>query len=187
MNVLDYCLKINDAIPEDICDEIINIFDSSEKKSRLERGGYPNWTYLFTQDIENEHKDLINKKITEQCQNVLLSYKKYLGEYGNYFNSHDFNWEGANIKCYQGGTDDKYGYHADVSSLSTSKRFLAMIWYLNDNFDGGETVFYPDCKIKPAKGSVLVFPPFWMYPHCGKPVLKGKKYILSNYCLWSHG
>ncbi len=90
MNVLDYCLKINNAIPEEICDEIINIFDSSKKLSRLERDGYQNWTYLFAQDIETEHKDLINKKITEQCQSVLLSYEKYLGEYGNYFNSRTF-------------------------------------------------------------------------------------------------
>ena len=100
MNVLDYCLKINDAIPDAICDEIINIFDNSKRKGRLERDGYPNWTFIYAQDIESEHRDIINKKITEQCQSVLLSYQKYLGEYGTYFNSHKFEWEGANIKCY---------------------------------------------------------------------------------------
>ena len=56
---------------------------------------------------------------------------------------------------------------------------------LNDDFEGGETVFYPDVSIKPKKGSVLLFPPYWMFPHRGNPVIKGKKYILSTYCLWS--
>ena len=111
---------------------------------------------LCINDYHDEHRDLINNKIDDQCHNVSTKLSKISWRIWNFFNSNDVR-EGANIKCYQGGTNDEYGYHADVSSMSVSLRYLAMIWYLNDDFDGGETVFYPDLSIKPTKGSVLVF------------------------------
>ena len=188
MNVLDLCLKIDQAIPDSICDEFISIFDESDKKQRLDRNGYPNWTNLFVQDLtDHEYYDVIQQKIEKQNHIFLNTYQNYIGEHGKYFESHTFEFEGGNIKCYESGTEDRYDFHADTSSLLTSRRYLAMIWYLNDDFEGGETVFYPECSIKPQKGSVLIFPPYWMFPHSGKPVWKGKKYIMSTYCLWSNG
>jgi len=59
-----------------------------------------------------------------------------------------------------------------------------MMVYLNDNFDGGETVFpiFQDV-IKPKKGSLLIFPPLWTYLHRGNPPLKPgyAKYFLMTY------
>ena len=45
----------------------------------------------------------------------------------------DFDFEGSNIKKYVGGTDDVYKRHADVASIDTSQRFVAMLFYLNDD------------------------------------------------------
>ena len=75
--------------------------------------------------------------------------------------------------------------HYDSSAKEGIYDLFAALLYLNDDFEGGETVFYPDVSIKPKKGSVLLFPPYWMFPHRGNPVIKGKKYIMSTYCLWS--
>ena len=118
---------------------------------------------------------------------VARKYQNWLGEYGINFNTSDFIFEGSNIKKYVGGTNDVYKRHADVASLETCQRFVAMIFYLNDDFEGGKTIFYPKCEITPKKGSVVVFPPYWLFPHEGTPVLKGNKYIMSNYCLWNYG
>ena len=181
MNILDYCLKIDNVVPDEICDEYIRLFEDSDKKQRLDRGGYPNWTNLF---IGTHHK-VAEKKILSLSQTIALKYQEYLGEYGKHFNTNTFTLEGSNIKRYIGGSTDKYDTHADVASYDTSLRYVAFIYYLNDDFEGGETVFYPDVSIKPKKGSVLLFPPYWMFPHRGNPVIKGKKYILSTYCLWS--
>ena len=85
------------------------------------------------------------------------------------------------IKRYNVG--DRFEQHVDVGNLDSCRRFLAFLFYLNDDFEGGGTLFRtPDVKyIKPQKGSVLVFPPTWQYPHEGLPVTKGTKYILSTY------
>ena len=181
MNVLDFVLKIDGVLPDDICDELIKLFEESEHKDRLEKGGYPNWTNLF---ICNHHP-----RAEQKLHNVYLAvarkYQEWLGEYGLHFNTRDFRFEGSNVKKYVGGTDDVYKRHADVADLNTSQRFVAMLFYLNDDFEGGETIFYPEMSIKPKKGSVVVFPPYWLFPHEGTPVTKGEKYIMSSYCLWN--
>ena len=51
---------------------------------------------------------------------------------------------------------------------------------LNDVETGGNTVF-KDFMIQPKKGSLLVFPPLWMFPHKGEPPISGPKYIMSTY------
>lgn len=59
-------------------------------------------------------------------------------------------------------------------------RTLTYIWYLNDDFEEGETEF-GDFKVKPEKGSLLVFPSEFSYPHKGNPPVGGNKYILTGW------
>lgn len=182
MNVLKFVLKIENGIPHDYCDELVELFEKSEHTSRLDNGGYPNWTNLF---LGNNHPEM-EKKLYDVYLAVARKYQLWLGEYGLYFNTNEFDFECSNIKKYVGGTDDVYKRHADLSSLVTSRRFVAMLFYLNDDFEGGDTIFYPNTSIRPQKGSVVVFPPYWLFPHEGTPVIKGNKYIMSTYCLWNY-
>ena len=84
-----------------------------------------------------------------------------------------------------GGEDsEQFGDHVDVTSHLGGKRMLILMVYLNDNFGGGETVFplYGD-TIKPKKGSLLMFPPMWMYMHRGNPPLApgyAKYYLMTS-------
>ena len=52
---------------------------------------------------------------------------------------------------------------------------LSIIIMLNDDYDGGEFVV-ADKEIKPKKGSSIIFPSNFMYPHEAKPVTKGTRY-----------
>ena len=61
---------------------------------------------------------------------------------------------------------------------------LILMVYLIDDFGGGETVFpLISDSIKPKKGSILMFPPMWMYLHRGNPPLAPgyAKYFLMTY------
>ena len=180
MNVLDFTMQIQGALPDDLCDDLIDLFEKSEHKQRYDNGGYPNWTNLFL----SIHHPEIDSQLSRWMGAVALKYRQETLPYGEHFNLRDYHLEGCNIKKYVGGSNDVYGRHADSSSLETSRRFIAMLFYLNDDFEGGETIFYPKNIVRPKKGSVLVFPPFWLFPHEGRPVTKGTKYIMSNYCLW---
>ena len=84
-----------------------------------------------------------------------------------------------------GGPDsEQFKDHVDVTSHEGGKRFLIMMVYLNDDFEGGETVFpLLGDTIKPKKGRLLLFPPTWNYLHHGNPPLKPgyAKYFLMTY------
>jgi hypothetical protein len=70
--------------------------------------------------------------------------------------------------------------HVDVQDYASARRYLAFLWYLNDVEDGGKTVF-TGLTIAPKRGTLIVFPPLWMFPHKGEPPISGPKYILSGY------
>lgn len=78
-----------------------------------------------------------------------------------------------------------YHWHIDGGSHDFADRQLVAVWYLNDvDGPGGETEFlFQNLKIKPKKGSLLLFPPFWTHEHRGVTLEKGVKYIATT---WLH-
>lgn len=61
-------------------------------------------------------------------------------------------------------------------------RRLSMVFYLNDDYEGGELVF-PRQKLtlKPRAGSLVLFPPSWDYPHASLDVKSGVKYCVVSW------
>lgn len=85
------------------------------------------------------------------------------------------------IKRYRAGSDDRFQPHFD-SIGEVSNRYLVFLWYLNDVAEGGDTEFVDlGLKVAPKAGRLLVFPPYWMFQHAGRPPVSGDKYILSTY------
>jgi prolyl 4-hydroxylase len=88
------------------------------------------------------------------------------------------------LKRYRPGREESFQLHFD-SIYSVASRYLVFLWYLNDVADGGETRFPQlGIAVKPARGRLLVFPPYWMYQHEGVPPRSGDKFILSTYLLF---
>ena len=75
------------------------------------------------------------------------------------------------------------GYSPHIDDLGFGcNRFITALWYLNDNYDGGETEFiYQGISIKPEIGKLILFPPWWTHLHTGRKVTKGKKYICTTW------
>lgn len=73
-------------------------------------------------------------------------------------------------------------WHFENQSLVNCRRLTSWIIYLNDNFEGGETEFlYLHQRIKPKKGSLLIFPAGFTHTHRGNPPLNGEKYIAAGW------
>ena len=58
---------------------------------------------------------------------------------------------------------------------------IAMLFYLNDVRNGGETEFISGKKVRPSTGKLVMFPATWNFIHRGVPPKKSKKYIISSY------
>ena len=177
---MDKFVRTCECFDEKTCRVIIDLFENSQVKERIENAGVPTFTQVNINSSGKADKfmQLLCYKIVE----VIKEYKKDLPEFVNWFPD-KFAFEELRIKKYEPNSDDEFGLHVDVQDHQSAKRYLAFLVYLNDDFKGGETTFpYHNLTVKPETGTVLVFPPTWQYPHRGMPVRSGSpKYVMSTY------
>ena len=170
----------DDVLESDTCKLLIEFFDQSlDHHEILEQEGKPNFTQINLTKQSNSTDELskVHTHIIKKVQTYRDSYYKFIDS-RVFPSKHAF--EQIRIKRYNTGGKDRFDTHVDVSDYSSARRFLSFMFYLNDVSEGGETIFR-DKKITPKKGSLLVFPPLWMYPHRGEPPLSNPKYIMSTY------
>ena len=80
---------------------------------------------------------------------------------------------------------DYYDWHHDgefhLCPEHANVRKFTYIWYLNEDFDEGETEFYDGTLVKPETGLLVLFPATWTFYHRGRPPKNGKKYICTGW------
>ena len=170
-----YATVLKGLEPE-VCDAIVSHFVNSDKKESVNDNGYP----TFTQLNLNDHYPEMVKYLVNATRELYIQYIDLYDEVEEYLPPFK-KLESFRVKRYNSNSDDRFDMHVDVASTPASPRALSFLYYLNDDFEGGETHFEGWQKIIPKKGNVIVFPPYWMFPHAGLPVIKGTKYIMSTY------
>ena len=180
MLLSNFCRIWDNALSNEVCDKFITLYnENSDLLERLEQNHYPCLTQLdFTKHKELDSK--LHDYMIEHAFACLGLYKNVVKEAR--FWPEKFSFENFRIKHYKEGGHDRFDEHVDSCNYDSSKRFFSFFWYLNDVEKGGETEFTNlGIKIEPKKGRLLTFPPLWMFPHTGNPVIKGEKYILHTY------
>lgn len=73
-------------------------------------------------------------------------------------------------------------WHTENLSLDYKSRVTAFMVYLNDVEDGGETEFlFESLRVKPTKGTLVVWPAGYTHAHRGNPPLSGVKYVVTSW------
>lgn len=180
-----FCIVRDGHLPEQICSTLITTFNNIREKSpgriaRYNTGGIPNFNEL---NLMMELPTNQIQYLTGAAFEALRYYKSVV--YDTRYWPAKFGLEHFRIKHYAPGGEDRFDIHVDAASNETSKRFLIFFWYLNTVDVGGETEIFlngaPPRKVKPQVGRLIMFPPFWMFPHQGHPPMSGDKYLLSSY------
>jgi hypothetical protein len=79
-------------------------------------------------------------------------------------------------------TEGYHMWHYEYETDSPTPRIVVWSIYLNDVEEGGETEFLHQSKrIKPKKGSILMWPAGYTHIHRGNPPLSGEKYIVTGW------
>jgi prolyl 4-hydroxylase len=90
------------------------------------------------------------------------------------------------IRVYRYGPGEKHGAHWDtvVHLDGGIQSLVTLVFYLNDDFEGGETEF-PELnqRISPRKGSALLFQHRIL--HTATEVVKGAKFVLRTDILYA--
>jgi predicted 2-oxoglutarate/Fe(II)-dependent dioxygenase YbiX len=84
---------------------------------------------------------------------------------------------------------DKGGFmsrHVDNIHHSHGQQYgypqVSALLYLNDDYVGGE-FYVADKKFLPIKGSAIIFPSNFMFPHEAKPVTKGTRWSIVTWLM----
>lgn len=177
----------DNAIPDKLCDELIELFDSSPDNHRRGITMSGNSDIKVTTDISIfPPGDLpINGVVTELDTYLSGFISDVMRDYMLTFDwlacAGDIIDTGFLIQKYDAGKGT-YGEHIDgdpwTEHLNT--RIFGIIGYLNTVDDGGGTYFrYQDLYINAIKGRVAIFPSSWVHPHTGTIPLSNDKYIVS--------
>jgi hypothetical protein len=197
----NFIKKYDNVLQDSFCDRIIEIFETSSNTDH----GAVGYSRNINKDIKNSmdlhfsHVNHINNDEILRIDNVIHNVlKSYLGSYFKNINNEQlyntninknilFNYKdgpefdtGYNIQKYH-KQEGYYNYHNDSSVENEKYRTITFIFYLNDVYEGGYTEFFGNYKIIPKKGSLLLFPASWLYPHSGTMPISNDKYILTGW------
>jgi hypothetical protein len=156
------------------------LFDQvPDKHERHDNDGKPNFTqFNFTENRE------LTPEVGQVHNHIIKKIFEYRDKYYEFVDKRVFPEEHAleqfRIKKYEPNNIDQFDTHVDVVDYGTARRFLSFMWYLNDVESGGKTIF-KDVQIQPKQGTLIMFPPLWMYPLNGECPISGPKYIMSAY------
>lgn len=178
----EYILIIENIVPEELCDEILSEFNTdSNWKNTVTGSG-------LARDIRRcDAIHITDKNVIQQNQDVresidaklFLCAGEALAKYKEKFSLSVIQGDsGYTLLRYQEG--EFYSEHTD--HFLHAPRSISCSFALNDGYEGGEWGFFNrEIVIKAPKGSAVMFPSNFMYPHEIVPVTKGVRYSVITW------
>jgi len=174
------------ALAPGFCDEVIARFEAHPEHQYAGRVGQlrsEDTSVKLTTDLVVSNKPDW-KDVDQMFFRSLAAAIKEFRETFPYFKG-PFKDEGYQVQRYLPG--EYYHWHIDGGSHELSQRQLVALWYLNDvPGPGGETEFlYQGVSVRPERGKLVLFPPFWTHEHRAAVLQTGAKYIATTWVVFA--
>ncbi|MEZ5450370.1 MAG: 2OG-Fe(II) oxygenase [Thiolinea sp.] len=177
------------ALPDFLCDNMVARFEENRQDQYAGRIGQQassaetikKSTDLVVSGSERPHWQDVDNNLHRSLAIALRDFREAFP-----FFQGPFKDMGYNLQRYVPG--DYYHWHIDGGSHAFAQRQLVAIWYLNDVAAeaGGSTDFlHQQVSIRPEKGKLVLFPPFWTHEHRAAELLSGVKYIATTWIVFA--
>ena len=188
----DHIGVFDDVMTYEQCSNVIRYFDDlkmlNKTTTRTESenvSGMDKDNNLYHLDFTDNNQVFYNSniKILDEFNNAVdLCYKLYRKKYhaldnlGQHRLSHE-------VKIQKTSPGEGYHiWHCEQANITTGRRLLLVMLYLNDLSNGGETEFlYQHKRIEPKSGRMVIVPSGFTHTHRGNPPLKGDKYMINGW------
>lgn len=183
------------AIFENIFDDTEKIISSIENKvSENKENSFWKWSRagIRKNDDKQTHRTNYSLSITKNAKNedqlaknihnqIYYKIEEAIVWYKNNFDlDFDLYHEPYSILRYENGEE----YKAHFDGTTQTARAISILFYLNDDYEGGEIEFINfNLKIKPKSNTMIIFPSNYAYSHIAHKVITGKKYVIVT---WLH-
>ena len=183
-NTLEQYIHVLDNIlTDELCDEILSEYKNSDEwADPLVGNGTVSRNMRNCDQILLSCPNIISKnyerrnKIDEMIQQcVHEAADMYVQSHTNFAISID---TGYQLLRYQEG--GFYIQHTD--SFTQQQRSVSCSLHLNDDYEGGNFGFFDrEMQVRAGKGSAVIFPSNFMFPHEVMPVTKGTRYAIITW------
>jgi len=181
-----FIFEVKDALPDFLCDDMVQRFESNQEDQYQGRVGSAmgrDESLKKTTDLIASGKEHWKDVDNNLFRSLALALKEFQKLYPFFSDMKRFKDMGYNLQRYEGG--EYYHWHVDADNQTLATRQLVALWYLNDVEEGGHTDFYyQQISVKPEKGKLVLFPPFWTHQHRAETVAKGVKYIATTWVVF---
>ena len=173
MNIQDYIKVYEETVDDELCDSLMAAeLDYKPSSFSNHKGITKNSEERVVMDDAWIHKD---NKFYEPLK---VCFVKAVRQYEFDFPSFSCEYT-TDFRINKYGPGGFMSEHIDNIHHSHGQKWgyphVTILLYLNDDYDGGEFVVAGK-EIKPNKGSAIVFPANFMYPHEAKIVMKGTRW-----------
>ena len=181
-DIKDYIVVMNNIMPSSIIEAVLTEYKDSNDwlEAEIKNGMDINIRNCQVIGISSAPIIQKNEEQRKKIDSLLFPIvSQALQEYGRKFEhfipEEDTGYE--LLKYEEGGF---YKQHTDAFKLRP--RAVACSFALNDDFEGGEFAFFDrELIYKLKKGSCLLFPSNFVYPHEIMPVTKGTRYSIITW------
>jgi predicted 2-oxoglutarate/Fe(II)-dependent dioxygenase YbiX len=182
-NINDYIVTFDEVITDALCDAILEEFSNTEEWEKTVVGHgevKPEIRSAETIVLSYPHVIEKNPKIRAKLDKYVfasagLAIRKYNEKFPLALIQEDSGYE---LLRYKEG--QFYTQHTD--SFKARPRAVSCSFILNDDYEGGEFAFFDrELKYKLKKGSCIMFPSNFMYPHEIMPVTSGTRYSIITW------
>ena len=180
-----YVRFYENCLHPDLCDDIVMLFDDNEDLQVERTQGESHFRFMqlsISQNSDHEPWKAIQTTLSEAVSSALGRYAEETKIDDTQVFPDELGLEEFRVNKTLNNGRDGFGNHTDVGDYKSARRFITVLFYLNDVEEGGDAAFsYLGFSMKPTKGSVLIFPSTCQYVHCGLKPISEPKYILTTF------
>lgn len=179
----EYIFTLDNVVPVELCDRILEEYTNCSFWTPTAVGNGNIEDQIRNCDVINISENVVlqknfdvRKKIDDDfylcASNAINEYRKLFPEVASEIDT------GYGLLRYKEG--QFYIQHTD--SFKNQQRSVSCSFLLNDDYEGGEFAFFDrEIIISGSKGSIVMFPSNFMFPHEIMPVTSGTRYSIITW------
>jgi Rps23 Pro-64 3,4-dihydroxylase Tpa1-like proline 4-hydroxylase len=179
----EYIFTLDNVVPEELCDRILDEYHDCTFWAPTSVGSGNIDDQIRNCDNINISENIVLQKNFDIRKKIdddfFLCASKAINEYRQLFPEVASEIDtGYGLLRYNKG--QFYVQHTD--SFKTQQRSVSCSFLLNDDYEGGEFAFFDrEIMIRGSKGSIIMFPSNFMFPHEVMPVTSGTRYSIITW------
>lgn len=185
-NVKDYVRIYDEFLDKKTCELIVEKLNKTDWELHKFYQSNTGECISFDKELSISFAQEITET-NELMRKVWFAIEQYIRKDHAYMNQWFNDWGGYTpIRYNRYNVDTQMRLHCDhihnmfdgnIKGIPT----LSILGSLNDDYEGGELIFWEQEKIELKAGQIMIFPSNFMYPHKVLPVTKGTRY---SYVSW---